>query len=55
MDKKFIVCHAPNTSNLENNKTKGKEMVVLLDQHAVHERIRLEELERGKIIALSLI
>lgn len=27
-----------------------KELLVLFDQHAVHERIRLEEIYRGKII-----
>ena len=41
LDKKFIVT----ATTVENNK----EVIVLFDQHAVHERIRVENLTGGKL------
>jgi hypothetical protein len=43
VDKKFIVAKAKISSNSEVEA----ELLILFDQHAVHERIRLEALMRG--------
>lgn len=49
-DRKFIVAKLTiNEFDANNDGIKGlNEVLVLLDQHAVHERIRLERLISGK-------
>lgn len=41
MDQKFIVCSL-NYSSSEGPQGKDSQLLVLFDQHAVHERVRLE-------------
>lgn len=52
VDKKFIAVTAKSLNT--SSDITGHDILLLFDQHAVHERIRLENLIRGELIVSVL-
>ena len=50
VDKKFIAAIGENLNANDSNEKNDRSVLLLFDQHAVHERIRLENLIRGQFI-----
>ncbi len=48
VDDKFIVCVMTSDEGADDGKTKSCDVLVVIDQHAAHERVRLEQLTTSK-------